>query len=60
MIYGNIYFVFILGLICFIALQYVLAAVFCVVTEIIYLFLDMLKLLIQELIEWIKDKFKNK
>lgn len=54
MIYGNIYFAFILGLICFIALQYVLAAVLCVATGIIYLLLDMLKLEIQELIEWIK------
>lgn len=60
MIYGNIYFMFILGLICFVALQYILAAVLCVVTGIIYLIIDMLKLLIEEFIKWIKEKFKNK
>ena len=59
MIYGNIYFAFILGLICFIALQYVLAAVFCVMTGIIYLIIDMSKILIEEFIKWIKQKFKK-
>lgn len=59
MIYGNIYFMFILGLICFVALQYILAAVFCVLTGIIYLIVDMSKILIEEFIKWIKQKFKN-
>lgn len=60
MIYGNIYFIFILGLICFIVLQYILAAVFCVLTGIIYIVVDMLKLLIEEFVKWIKDKVKNR
>lgn len=59
MIYGNIYFAFILCLICFIALQYILAAVFCVLTGIIYLIADMSKILIEEFIKWIKQKFKK-
>lgn len=60
MIYGKIYFIFILGLICFVVLQYILAAVFCVLTGIIYLIVDMSKILIEEFIRWIKQKFKNK
>ena len=59
MIYGNIYFAFILGLICFIALQYILAAVFCMLTGIIYFIAYMSKILIEEFIKWIKQKFKK-
>ena len=59
MIYGNIYFIFILGLICFIALQYKLAAVFCVLTGIIYLVVDMSKILVEEFIKWIKQKLNK-
>lgn len=59
MTYGNIYFAFILGLICFIAIQYILAAVFCMLTGIIYFIAYMSKILIEEFIKWIKQKFKK-
>lgn len=59
MTYGNICFAFILGLICFIALQYILASIFCMLTEIIYFIVDMSRILIEEFIKWIKQKFKK-
>ena len=58
-IFGNIYLTLILFLIGGVILQYVLAGILFVISCIIYLIWSMIKLLIEELINWIKEKIKS-
>ena len=58
-IFGNIYLTLILFLIGGVILQYVLAGILFVISCIVYLIGSMIKLLIEELINWIKEKIKS-
>ena len=58
-IFGNIYLTLILFLVGGVILQYVLAGILFVISCIIYLIGSMIKLLIEELINWIKEKIKS-
>lgn len=58
-IFGNIYLTLILFLVGGVILQYVLAEILFVISCIIYLIGSMIKLLIEELINWIKEKIKS-
>ena len=56
---GNIYLTLILYLVGGVILQYVLAGILFGISCIIYLIGLMIKLLIEELINWIKEKIKS-
>lgn len=58
-IFSNIYLVLILFLVGGVVLQYLLAGILYVVCGVIYLIGSMIKLLIEELIDWIKEKIKG-
>lgn len=58
-IFGNIYLTLILFLVGGVILQYVLAGILFVISCIVYLIGSMIKLLIEELINWIKEKIKS-
>lgn len=58
-IFGNIYLTLILFLVGGVILQYLLAGILFVISCIIYLIGSMIKLLIEELINWIKEKIKS-
>lgn len=58
-IFGNIYLTLILFLVGGVILQYVLAGILFVISCIVYLIGSMIKLLIEELINWIKEKIKG-
>lgn len=58
-IFGNIYLTLILFLVGGVILQYVLAGILFVISCIIYLIGSMIKFLIEELIDWIKEKIKS-
>lgn len=58
-IFSNIYLALILFLVGGVILQYVLAGILFVISCIIYLIGSMIKLLIEELIDWIKEKIKS-
>ena len=58
-IFSNIYLALILFLVGGVILQYVLAGILFVISCIIYLMSSMIKLLIEELIDWIKEKIKS-
>lgn len=58
-IFGNIYLTLILFLVGGVVLQYVLAGILFVISCIVYLIGSMIKLLIEELINWIKEKIKS-
>lgn len=58
-IFSNIYLALILFLVGGVILQYVLAGILFVISCIIYLIYSMIKLLIKELIDWIKEKIKS-
>jgi hypothetical protein len=57
-IFSNIYLTLILFLVGGVILQYVLAGILFVISCIVYLICSMIKLLIEELINWIKEKIK--
>ena len=58
-IFSNIYLALILFLVGGVILQYLLAGILFVISCIIYLISSMIKLLIEELIDWIKEKIKS-
>lgn len=58
-IFSNIYLALILFLVCGVALQYLLAGILYVVCGVIYVVGSIIKLLIEELINWIKEKIKG-
>lgn len=58
-IFGNIYLTLILFLVGGVILQYLLAGILFVISCIVYLIGSMIKLLIEELIDWIKEKIKS-
>lgn len=58
-IFSNIYLTLILFLVGGVILQYVLAGILFVISCIIYLIGSMIKFLIKELIDWIKEKIKS-
>lgn len=58
-IFSNIYLALILFFVGGFILQYVLAGILFVVCSVIYLIGSMIKLLIEELIDWIKEKIKG-
>ena len=58
-IFSNIYLALILFLVGGVILQYVLAGILFVISCVIYLICSMIKLLIEELIDWIKEKIKS-
>lgn len=58
-IFGNIYLTLILFLVGGVILQYLLAGILFVISCIVYLIGSMIKLLIEELIDWIKEKIKG-
>ena len=58
-IFSNIYLALILFLVGGVVLQYLLAGILYVVCCVIYLIGSMIKLLIEELIDWIKEKIKS-
>lgn len=58
-IFSNIYLALILFLVGGVILQYVLAGILFVISCVIYLIGSMIKLLIEELINWIKEKIKS-
>lgn len=58
-IFSNIYLVLILFLVGGVVLQYLLAGILYVVCGVIYLIGSMIKLLIEELIDWIKEKIRD-
>lgn len=58
-IFGNIYLTLILFLVGGVILQYVLAGILFVISCIVYLIGSMIKLLIEELIDWIKEKIRG-
>jgi hypothetical protein len=58
-IFGNIYLTLILFLVGGVILQYVLAGILFVISCIVYLIGSMIKLFIEELINWIKEKIKG-
>lgn len=58
-IFSNIYLALILFLVGGVALQYLLAGILFVISCIVYLIGSMIKLLIEELIDWIKEKIRS-
>jgi hypothetical protein len=58
-IFSNIYLALILFLVGGVVLQYLLAGILYVVCGVIYLIGSMIKLLIEELINWIKENIKG-
>lgn len=58
-IFSNMYLALILFLVGGVVLQYLLAGILYVVCCVIYLIGSMIKLLIEELINWIKEKIKG-
>lgn len=58
-IFSNIYLALILFFVGGVILQYVLAGILFVISCVIYLIGSMIKLLIEELIDWIKEKIRS-
>lgn len=58
-IFSNIYLALILFLVGGVILQYLLAGILFVISCVIYLIGSMIKLLIEELIDWIKEKIRD-